>query len=110
VVMTPSSTEGFRTNLGILNPSKTAGAQVLVTLWAEDGSGSLAEATIYVSPYRLWQADLANRLGLADVEARGTLELQLLSGEGVVAYESVVDNQTQDPILVPAVLELKRDY
>jgi PKD repeat protein len=109
VVMTPSSTEGFRTNLGILNPSTTAGAQVLVTLWAEDGSGSLAEATIYVSPYRLWQADLANRLGLADVEARGTLELQLLSGEGVLAYESVVDNQTQDPILVPAVLELKRD-
>lgn len=110
VVMSPSLTEGFRTNLGVLNVSRTEWAQVRIILWGDQGGDEpVAESEFWIEPHRLWQSDLAERLGLDGVEATGTLEIQVLQGEGVVAYESVVDNLTQDPILVPAVLELKKD-
>jgi hypothetical protein len=109
VVLSQTTTEGARTNLGILNVSETDAAEVRVALWSSDGSGVLAEATFVVDPHVLWQRDLATRLGLSGVELKGSLEIQLLSGDAVVAYGSIIDNQTQDPILVPALPAVGRD-
>ncbi|HSL16430.1 MAG TPA: hypothetical protein VLB51_00825, partial [Methylomirabilota bacterium] len=41
---------------------------------------------------------------LANVEMDGSVEVKVLSGGPVAAYASLIDNRTQDPILIPAVV------
>ena len=40
---------------------------------------------------------------IANVDMDGSVEIKVLWGGPVAAYASVIDNRTQDPILIPAV-------
>jgi PKD repeat protein len=98
-----TSDAGFRTNLGILNISETGSARVAVSLLAVDGT-PVGAKTYNLSPGQLVQRNLLLDLGLADQELEGSLQLEVVDGGPVAAYASVIDNQTQDPILIPTQL------
>jgi hypothetical protein len=91
---------GFRTNIGLLNAG-TATAKVDVTLF--DGEGlSLESFTITLEPGQ-WQQEYRpffNRVGREDLDAAWA-QVDVLSGDGVFAYASVLDNNTNDATTVP---------
>jgi hypothetical protein len=90
----------FRSNIGLLN---TASVRASVRIRLFDGDGvELAEAVRSLAPHQRRQLqepfrNIAGRTDLDDAYATVTVE----SGEGVLAYASVVDNATNDPTTVP---------
>ncbi len=106
ITLSAEDTEGFRTNLGLLNIDTTNGAEVALTVFDEDGTVAAEISSIWLEAGQLNQFNLANRLGLQGVDLRGTVMIENLSGLAVAGYASVIDNRTQDPILVPAVPEV----
>jgi len=91
---------GFRTNVGLLNTSDS-NAEVRVELF--DGSGNLLTSyTKNLSPGILQQENqpFSSHAHRSDIQ-RGSARVVVLSGNGVVAYASVIDNQTQDPTTIP---------
>ncbi len=90
----------FRTNIGLLNTSAT-NAIVKVELF--DGNGtSLQSFNRTLTPGVLRQENqpfsaLAGRSNIV----RGSAVITVVSGSGVIAYGSVIDNQTQDPTTIP---------
>ncbi len=96
----PSLTRGFRTNVGLLNP--TAG-EVTVTLRFYRGDGIfVGEHPQTLKPYEFTQLDKVlekvTDQALDDFYVSLTCSPQ---GARVFAYASVVDNGTGDPFLVP---------
>jgi hypothetical protein len=86
----------FRTNLGLVNAGQTT-ATVRLTL--RDGSGAPADArTIEIGPEFRYQVNRVFEAwaGRTDIAA-GRITLELLSGDRVHAYASVVDEATGDP-------------
>jgi len=104
VTNTNSDVTGFRTNLGLLSP--TASTQVQITLYALDGQVAADPVTLWVLPGKLQQFDLFKKLGLAEVDIDGSVEVKVLQGGPMGVYASVVDNRTQDPVLIPAIRRL----
>ncbi len=94
----------FRTNIGLVNTGSTE-ATVLVKLYDESGV-EVGSFTVALAPGQWYQDNrpFANRAGLADLAA-GSARVEVLSGSGVVAYGSVVDNVTNDPTTMPMVPE-----
>jgi hypothetical protein len=90
----------FRTNIGLLNTSSSpatvrvellgAGGVVLGTYDRTVPAGQLLQDN---QPFR-------NLAGQTNMQ-RGSARVRLLSGTGIVAYASVVDNRTQDPTTIP---------
>jgi CubicO group peptidase (beta-lactamase class C family) len=89
----------FRTNLGLINTG-TSEARVRIRL--RDAAGAeLATARRRLDPgARLQlQEPFARIAGRSDVEA-GYATVTVESGDGVIAYASVIDNATNDPTTV----------
>ena len=105
ITLSADETEGFRTNLGLLNIDATNGAEVALTLYDEEGAIAAEISNLWLAAGQLTQFNLASRLGLQGVDLRGTVMIEQLSGLAVAAYASVIDNKTQDPILIPAAPE-----
>ena len=105
VTVSANETEGFRTNLGLLNLDDTQSAEVELTLFDQQGSIAGSPVTLWVAAGQMSQFNLASRLGLQGIDVQGTVMIEHLSGVAVVAYASVIDNRTQDPILIPAAPE-----
>jgi hypothetical protein len=55
-----------------------------------------------IQPNVLLQDNVFNVAYLGNVDMQGSIEIEVVSGGPVAAYASIVDNQTQDPILIPA--------
>jgi subtilisin-like proprotein convertase family protein len=94
------NTDAFRTNVGFAEVAGGSGA-VRVTLF--DGTNHLLAANDYsILPYSQGQVPiLGGRGGTQALAAHA--EVQLLSGSArIIAYGSVVDNVSGDPIYVPA--------
>lgn len=102
VMLSAEETEGFRTNLGLLNLDDAQAAEIELTLFNEQGLVAGNQVTLWLTAGQLIQFNLASRLGLHGVDVQGTVMIEHLSGAAVVAYASVIDNRTQDPILIPA--------
>jgi hypothetical protein len=92
--------EAFRTNIGLVN---SGGIDATVRLDLFDGGGNrLATRSRTLVPYQRLQfqepfSGIAGRDDLDAAYASVTVE----SGEGVIAYASVIDNATNDPTTVP---------
>ncbi len=93
---------GFRTNLGVLNASESGPLRMQLVLYALDGTGVGGPVVLEVPPAGFTQAPLAQILGLVGDDVAGTVEVRVLEGGPAAVYASIVDNRTQDPILVPA--------
>jgi hypothetical protein len=93
-----SGSGGFRTNLGFLNPSRSATASV--SLGFLDGGGASIKAdAVTLPPFTQVQyPDLFTVFGLGP---RDTVTVTYGAGTPVLGYLSVVDNATNDPIFVP---------
>ena len=93
----------FRTNIGIL---EGAGQPVGVTLKVYSTNGSKVSSDIPLNLKAGEQVQLNSFLannGITDL-ADGRVSVEVTSGSGkVAAYASVVDNATQDPLLVTGV-------
>ena len=105
VALSSTTDDGFRTNLGLLNVDSAEWAEIGLTLVDDQGDVTAPVATLWLAPGELRQFNLATRLGLGGIALKGTVILEHLSGAPVVAYASVIDNRTQDPILIPAAPE-----
>jgi hypothetical protein len=100
---TSSKDSGFRTNFGLLNTSSGSVAKVEARIYATSGVVA-GERTLWLDPGQFKQVDLFGLTGLTDTVDEGSVEFQVVSGGPVAVYASEVDNRTQDPVLVPAVI------
>ena len=94
--------DDFRSNIGLLNTAAVA-ATVRIRLFDGDGV-ELATSHRELAPHARLQLQepfdrIAGRTDLDEAYATVTVE----SGDGVVAYASVIDNRTNDPTTVPMV-------
>jgi len=97
-----ASSAAYRTNLGLLEGSGNP-ATVLVSVFGNDGA-KLAEFTqTLAGGQHLQMNGVLAAKGLTDL-ADGRIEVKLTSSGGkVTAYASVLDNATNDPLLVAPV-------
>lgn len=93
-----AGTGGFRSNMGFLNPSRSASASI--TLGFLDGDGvSIKGDAVTLPPFTQVQyGDLFTTFALGP---RETVTVTYAAGTPVLGYLSVVDNATNDPIFVP---------
>ncbi|MEN8165272.1 MAG: hypothetical protein ABFS37_14170, partial [Acidobacteriota bacterium] len=103
VALSSSTDNGFRTNIGLLNVDSDEATEITLTLMDDLGNVAGPVATLWLAAGELSQFNLATRLGLGGLDLQGTVILEHISGAPVIAYASVIDNRTQDPILIPAV-------
>jgi len=106
VAISSDPSTGFRTNIGLLNTDDGQWSELTMTFLDEDGQVLGEPAEISLWPGRFVQPNLATQVGLSGVDAVGSVVIEIVSGGSVAAYASVVDNQTQDPVLIPASPEL----
>lgn len=93
----------FRTNLAFTNMGSEAAA-VAVELF--DGAGSRLlgfSLTLQPRQYRQEVQVFKNRAGQAAMQ-RGSASIAVTSGSGIIVSASVVDNITNDPTTIPAIL------
>ncbi len=92
---------GFRTNLGLVNLGATpvtAGVKLL-----SGGGTELGTVDISLQPMEHHQENRIFRAVTGEAISFGSAEVTILSGPGpVVAYASVVDNRSGDPVFIPA--------
>ncbi len=91
--------EGYRSNVGLLSGSRG----VIVTLRLRDADGTVlaTRTNLYVPPRSLLQLGLATLFpGAPAPEPVGAVEV--LPDGPLLAYLSVVDGSSQDPVLVLA--------
>lgn len=90
----------FRTNIGLLN---TSDSDAVVNISLFDGAGNALVAfgrTLHPGVLLQENKPFANLAGRSDM-SKGSAEVRVSSGSGVLAYASVIDNQTQDPTTIP---------
>ncbi|MHB0971564.1 MAG: PKD domain-containing protein [Thermoanaerobaculia bacterium] len=94
--------EGVRANIGLVERSGTPNA---IHLELRDRMGSLvAETDIHLPANTQWQARLTEIFPAIDITSlAGPLRLDMQSAAGVpfVAYASLVDNRSGDPLFIP---------
>lgn len=92
--------DGFRTNIGLVN---TGDAPVEVVIHLYSGSGAqYGTVSRTLLPYEMTQFDrIFNRVN-AGVVSSGYAVVEVLTDGAVLAYASVVDNGSNDPIYIPA--------
>ncbi len=100
---------GFRTNLGVVNTNLDQWLSLRVTVYAADGTVAGQRDSWFVEPGQSRQPNLFQLVGLGDVDMEGSLEVEVLAGGPAVVYVSEIDNRTQDPIFIPAVLDPAAD-
>ena len=93
-------TDAFRTNIG-LNNTGDVQARVRVHLHDADGSPlSTVERIIAAGKRIQLQEPFDRNAGRTDITS-GYAVVEVVAGNGVTAYASVVDNRTNDPTTVP---------
>ncbi len=85
----------FRTNLGFLNTSASVSAVVTVDYYDQDGV-ALGQRVVTLRPLEQHQENRAFTAVTAEAVTNGRARVRV-SGAPVLAYASVVDNQTSDP-------------
>jgi ELWxxDGT repeat protein len=99
----PSSGHGFRTNLGLVNTTSSS-CEAHVRLLARDGA-VLGEVVEPLGAYEYVQLNrVFERVTSASVRNGWAVVWPSAGGAELLAYASVVDNQTGDPVYVPAVV------
>jgi M6 family metalloprotease-like protein len=99
---------GFRTNIGFVNPDDES-VLVEVELYGEvtfdDGKAEsqlIATRDITLAPFSYYQANRIYTTHTAGQMSNGYAVVKAIDGNGCfMAYASVVDNQTADPIFIP---------
>jgi hypothetical protein len=94
---------GFRTNVGVLNTDPDSGATIAVTLYGTGGTVIANLPSYWIPAGKFIQYNIFQALGI-DEDVQASIEVQVVSGGPVAVYASEIDNRTQDPILVPAVV------
>jgi len=92
----------FRTNLGLLNLSPDTPASVELKVYDKFGTLMGSHPGYPLDAEQFVQFDLFGAVGLGEVDLYASVEFNVVAGGPVAAYASVVDNQTGDPILIPA--------
>jgi hypothetical protein len=88
----------FRTNMGLLNPSRTSAASVTLNFLARAGQ-QVQTATVQMPPFtQIQYNDIFAAYGLSPQENMTVVDI---ATSPVFGYLSVVDNLTNDPIFVP---------
>ena len=95
---------GFRTNVGVLNTSEDNTATINIHIYDVDGLRAGGLLGLQIGPNVLVQGNVFDIAFLGNEDMNGSVRIEVLSGGPVAAYASVIDNGTQDPILVPAVI------
>jgi len=103
------NTEGFRTNIGILNTDETDWTSISLKALDEAGAVLGQIDIMWLQPAQFLQFGLADKLNLHDRDHVLTVEIEVLEGGPIAAYASQVDNRTQDPILIPAQKVLRKE-
>jgi plastocyanin len=99
IELSADPTVGFRTNIGLLNPSFSS---VEVTLRLRSGDGaSLGTAQLTLLPLEQAQNSAAAFFSLPALTATNAF-LEITSNAPVFAFASVVDNESGDPIYLTA--------
>jgi hypothetical protein len=96
-----SVSSGFRTNIGFVN---IGAEKIEVTVELYDGNGALLGTTQHnVKPYGQNQiTDIFGRVTSGDVANGYAIVSSTDPGARFIAYASVVDNRSGDPIYIPA--------
>jgi hypothetical protein len=103
-----SATTGFRTNLGFVNATRDP-ATVLVDLYRSSGA-LLGSVEASLRPYERRQLNrIFGSVTAEDVEDGFATITSPTPGSRVMAYASVVDNATGDPVYIPAVRFVPRE-
>ncbi len=95
---------GFRTNVGVLNTSEDKTAIINIHIYDVDGHRAGGLLGLRVGPGVFVQGNVFDIAFLGNEDMNGSVKIEVLSGGPVAAYASVIDNRTQDPILIPAVV------
>lgn len=95
------SSTSFRTNFGILNPSKTENAQINLKFLSKNGN-QIKETNLTLNPWvHIQFNDLFSYFGISQQE---DVSILISSNLEIFCYLSVVDNQSSDPIFIPGLL------
>lgn len=94
------TSRGYRTNVGLFNAGSTA-ADLVLELRANDGT-SAGKKTLHLDANTMTQVNDVFAFVGATADS-GTLTLAATGGS-VLAYASVIDNSSGDPVYVPGVL------
>lgn len=100
-------TEEKRTNFGITNFGKE---EASVKLKIYDSSGNfLSEREIYISPTQNIQKSIKEIFPSVSVLNSGFIFLEILKGEGIIPYISVITNKSNDGIFIePQILTAQK--
>jgi hypothetical protein len=90
----------FRTNVGLLNRGNGQ-AQVKIRLFDAAGQELASRQTTLDAGARVQFQEPFDRFADRDDLDAGYVSVEVRSGEGVIAYASVIDNATNDPTTVP---------
>ena len=95
------NTDGYRTNLGLLN---TTGIQVEVVIELFDSDGtSLGSGSTVLMPFEHRQINRIFREVTSAAVTNGVAKVSTTTPKGAfLAYASVVDNRSGDPVYIPA--------
>ena len=93
--------EGFRSNLGLVETSGAARAIAQVTLFDESGVNAGTKAFTAETGGLAQINDVFGALGVSPAITRGRAEIRVTSGGRLAAYASVVDNTSGDAVFVP---------
>jgi len=87
--------QAFRTNIGLLN---SGGVEARVRIFLYDASGNELVSrwrTLEPSAWMQLQEPFERLAGRTDIYS-GSARVEIASGQGVIAYASVIDNATND--------------
>jgi len=96
------NTADFRANVGAVNTSANPAVVRVVLRRGSDGAAIGNAVLINLEPFGQKQVNRIFDAAGAGVVDNAFAEISLDSGDGAVAYASVIDNRTGDPIFVPA--------
>ena len=94
---------GYRTNIGLVNTAPASAAVVNIRLFNTTGLEVASYLGYSLPANSSTQFNQLVALGIGGIDMVGSVIIEVVSGGPVGAYLSVIDNRTQDPVLVPAV-------
>lgn len=96
-----TSSQSFRSNLGILNPSKSQVSQIDLKFINKNGS-LIKETNLNIDPWvHIQFNDLFSYFGITPQE---DITILINSNVPIFCYLSIIDNQSSDPIFIPGLL------
>jgi len=93
---------GFRTNVGVLNVADQQTAIVDILIYDDQGQIAGSVLGLNVGPGVFVQDNVFAFAYLANTDMNGSIEIVVRSGGPIAVYASLIDNKTQDAILIPA--------